>query len=425
MLCQPSNTNEITLSYYKTYDVACYKIDLFHLFFEKGIGILKGHGKLSYITPNTYLTNTYIEPLRELLLLNTIYNLTINATGVFADANVDVCTICICKSKFIETTNPTEVKRMDITGVITSNILIDQESWINNTNKIIGIQPRFDISVNNTVALDNIASVTFGLQTKDKATFVKTVKIDGQWEYCYTGRDISRYYLDEPSLYFMNKPEDVKAGGSWDMSIHHAIKIVVRQIGAPEPIFAFDKYGYATLNTMYSVVVNNTDIFSYKYILAILCSSLIKKWWLSRFFDNKDLFPKIKGGQLKEIPIRDISLSEQQPFIDLADQMLSMNADLQTKRQRFIKRLADNLDNIKITGALERFDEMEFKQFLEELKKQKITLSLKQQDEWEEYFTASKTEYQALATQVAATDRQIDQMVYALYNPHPHRNRNH
>ncbi|MDR3261984.1 MAG: hypothetical protein LBT78_09155, partial [Tannerella sp.] len=193
--------------------------------------------------------------------------------------------------------------------------------------------------------------------------------------------------------------------------------------GAPEPIFAFDKYGYATLNTMYSIVIKDTEKYSYKYLLALLCSSMIKKWWLSLFSDNKDLFPKIKGNQLKEIPIKAIPISEQQLFIALADQMLSLSTDLQTKRQRFLKRLSDNFNvttnngacPIVITNALEHFDTLEFKQFLAELKKQKITLSLKQQDEWEEYFNAYKAECSNFVSQIAETDKEIDRLVYGLY----------
>src|SRR5690606_18489505 len=33
VLCQPSNTNELVLNFYKKFEVASYKIDLFHLFF--------------------------------------------------------------------------------------------------------------------------------------------------------------------------------------------------------------------------------------------------------------------------------------------------------------------------------------------------------------------------------------------------------
>jgi type I restriction-modification system DNA methylase subunit len=72
VLCQPSNTDEVTLNYYKSYEVASYKIDLFHLFFEKGVNILSRNGQLGFITPNTYLTNKYIQKLRLFILENTL-----------------------------------------------------------------------------------------------------------------------------------------------------------------------------------------------------------------------------------------------------------------------------------------------------------------------------------------------------------------
>jgi hypothetical protein len=95
--------------------------------------------------------------------------------------------------------------------------------------------------------------------------------------------------------------------------------------------------------------------------------------------------------------------------------MLSLNKDLQAKRARFLRRLQDNLPDIKITGALETFDTLDFAGFVAELKKQKIKLSLVQQDEWEDYFRDYKAALNDLSAQIAATDRDIDTRVYALY----------
>jgi hypothetical protein len=95
--------------------------------------------------------------------------------------------------------------------------------------------------------------------------------------------------------------------------------------------------------------------------------------------------------------------------------MLSLNADLQQKRQRFLRRLQDNLGVQKITATLEHFDEQDFKAFVAELKKQKISLSLAQQDEWEDYFNQYKANCNALSAKIAVTDKEIDRMVYELY----------
>ncbi len=45
----------------------------------------------------------------------------------------------------------------------------------------------------------------------------------------------------------------------------------------------------------------------------------------------------------------------------------------------------------------------------------KNDLSLVQQDEWEEYFTAYKTELNTLQQQITTTDNENDEMVYELY----------
>lgn len=82
---------------------------------------------------------------------------------------------------------------------------------------------------------------------------------------------------------------------------------------------------------------------------------------------------------------------------------------------RYLRCLQDNLPDIKITGALETFDTLDFAGFVAELKKQKIKLSLVQQDEWEEYFGQYKAALNEMSAQISATDKEIDERVYALY----------
>ncbi len=73
------------------------------------------------------------------------------------------------------------------------------------------------------------------------------------------------------------------------------------------------------------------------------------------------------------------------------------------------------MPDIKITSTLETFDALDFAGFVAELKKQKIKLSLVQQDEWEEYFGQYKAELNEISAQISATDKEIDKRVYALY----------
>ena len=110
-----------------------------------------------------------------------------------------------------------------------------------------------------------------------------------------------------------------------------------------------------------------------------------------------------------------ISLSEQQPFVSQANTMLSLNSQLQEKRSRFLRRLNENLEGLKITTALQQFDQLDFKGLMAELKKQKIHIPVKEQDEWEDFFNERLAECQELSAKIKATDEEINNLVFDLY----------
>ena len=74
---------------------------------------------------------------------------------------------------------------------------------------------------------------------------------------------------------------------------------------------------------------------------------------------------------------------------------------------------------MRTTTALQTFDELDFAGFVAELKKQKIKLSLSQQDEWEPYFNDYNTACNTLREQISATDKEIDTRVFDLYGLTP------
>ena len=100
---------------------------------------------------------------------------------------------------------------------------------------------------------------------------------------------------------------------------------------------------------------------------------------------------------------------------ELVKSIIGLNRKLKTKANKFLNRLRDNLGLEKPSKKLEAFWQLDFKTFLKELKKKKITLSLTEQDEWEAYFNDYKTELTALQQQIDKTDKEIDALVYALY----------
>ena len=61
------------------------------------------------------------------------------------------------------------------------------------------------------------------------------------------------------------------------------------------------------------------------FILACLNSSFIKNYWKAKYSDNKALFPKIKGFQLKELPIPIVNLEQQVEITDFVDKIIESN----------------------------------------------------------------------------------------------------
>ena len=409
VLCQPSNTNEETLNFYKSFEVASYKIDLFHLFFERGTNILRDGGKLGFITPNTYLSNKYIQKLRNFILKNTFIEEVINYNeSVFVDAGVDVATLILTKDKSKnENIKIYNSERGELKFITTKS----QNSWNEDDEQVFNLKNDFFFEFKDCIKLEEIGNTYFGIQAYDRKSSISDRKINENYISIIDGADIVRFQYSIPNKYFNYLFENIKSGG--DLNVYSQDRIVISQIGQ-SPKVGFCEKGILTSNTIYNLFLKDSR-FSLKYILAILNSQLIKSYWLSKYNDNKDLFPKIKGYQLKQLPIKEISLENQQPFIEKADLMLSLNKELQEVSAKFQRNLQREFSLETLSKKLQNWYELSFAEFLKELAKAKLNLTLSQKAEWEDYFLAEQQKAISIKSQIDQTDKEIDQMVYELY----------
>ena len=165
----------------------------------------------------------------------------------------------------------------------------------------------------------------------------------------------------------------------------------------------------------FGIISKNKSI-SNKYILVILNSLLINFYHKYMYLDlEKDLFQKILIANCKKLPIKEISLQEQQPFIEKADKMLFLNKNLQELSQKFQRLLTRKFELEKLTTKLQDWYLLDFLEFTKELKKAKIKLSLKEEIEWEEIFLEKKEEVEKVKNEIEMTDKEIDGMVCELY----------
>jgi len=176
--------------------------------------------------------------------------------------------------------------------------------------------------------------------------------------------------------------------------------------------FIYDEKGFFGNDKTFMITAND-DTVNLKYITAILNSKLCKLWiWYN--------CPELQGGtrEIRKVYFENFRIPvecDQQPLAALADKQIQQVSQFQAKRSRFLRRLGENMEGVKLTTALQNFDQLDFPAFVAELKKQKIKLTLVQQDEWEEYFNQYKAACQELSAMISATDNEIDQLVSDLY----------
>jgi ferredoxin-NADP reductase len=116
---------------------------------------------------------------------------------------------------------------------------------------------------------------------------------------------------------------------------------------------------------------------------------------------------------MENIPIK--TPINNQLFIEMSDKMHHIHNDLQDLSQKFQRSIQRKFELEELPKKLQDWYLLTYAEFIKELGKKKIKLSLAQEAEWEEYFSQEATKALALKQQIDKIDKDIDQMVYALY----------
>jgi type I restriction-modification system DNA methylase subunit len=391
--------------------------DLYAFFFEKGININKPNGIFSYITPSLFIKGMKYISLREFILNN---------------------------SKIIEINDLGDKVFDDVQMPTAITILRNQKENNQNWDSFINGADLITVIDNNSIKISEISKIMRGLEIgKDK------VNISNNEVKFLTGEDISRYYVKNFSFISNTIFEEYKK----DETFFKGKRILVRETGNRLTTIFIEDNETQQNRSLYSVKINNEKLFDYKYIIALLNSKIIQYYYQSKFSANTDVFPKIRIGQVKELPIKNISLSEQLPFIEKADLMLTLNKELQEESEKFQRTMQRKFeptmglnplhsptqkesdstkglyplhsptqkesDSTKglypLPKKLQEWYLLSYSEFIKELAKKKVTLSLSQEAEWESYFMQEQQKTIALKSKIEATDKEIDAMVYELY----------
>lgn len=323
VLLQNTSMTKIQKDYLtKNYEVAQYKVDLYHLFIEKGCKLLAQKGILLYINPLNCLTNNYTDSLRLFILKKYHLVSVVNIKSDVFEASVNTGIFHITNNKNDICVNYFDGNLIDNKLFLKKISTATQNQYLQAPNYII--QPMADNKIKSLLDkierigcyIKDVASVNFGMQLRNRKIYVTDVLHNPSDEQltkyhrpCLTGKDISDFASKYNNIYcYFNR--EAKCGGCWDTNIHNnKIKVLVRQVGSV-PVCGIDTNGYAILNSAFMIVPFIYDPFA---IMGLINSKLLKFYWKHKFEDKRKTFPKIKGSYLEILPIpktSDDALSE-------------------------------------------------------------------------------------------------------------------
>ena len=418
------------------------EMDLYEIFlYDNLVYKLNDGGILGFITPNSYYTSKSFENLRKYLIDNTHIIEIIDFPYrffPFEDVNTETSISILKKAKLSDT----YITKVSIASKenINKSLLIDNNARINEKefsqnnlktffdNKIIINQTDVLIKLlKNERIFGNYLELHKGWmsipiktningQVIDKGIFVKEeldiYQIGNLCHKYIEGRDIHRYNIDKVEKYVNIENIDNKTK-NW----HFSNKIILQRIVGQNKnkIFAtYDNSYYIVFPNanLVNIIDENLDI---RFFLSILNSTLISHFYNVYFGESNTNLTKLA---FESIPIPDISNIIKEPFIQKADLMLELNKKLQETKQNFHNEL--KLE--KLTKKLQSFEELEFDDFVKEYAKAiklKFTDKLEERDfknNWKALFENDKKEVLELQSQINKTDKEIDQMVYKLYD---------
>jgi len=337
VLLQANNRNNTLNEYFRShYKVASYKLDLYHLFIEHSVNILKEAGTTSLIIPSNFTSNNYTIKLRRFLLTSTrLEKLVFFDDGVF-DASVHNLVFVAHKTKLTDAHTifcKAAISNIGLNVEEKSNL--KQEELIDDMCLLVLRTNNLSESIIHKMneageTFGSVASVNFGMQLRDRREYSQDVvespasksSLTKFHRECYAGKDVHRFYVSFTDRYcYFNRT--AQQGGCWDEHIHNAKnKILVRQIGH-YPEGGLDECGFAVLNAAF-MILPKTRAFDPKFLLGLLNSSAIRFYWLNKFRDDRKTFPKIKGEYLKLLPVPKVDSENQISIVKLVDQVVTM-----------------------------------------------------------------------------------------------------
>ena len=400
------------------------------------IDVLKPNSYYGQIIPNTWLLINNTANFRRHLLGFEIIEIVDHGDGIFQDAVVESSSIFLKKK--IEQDGKVIAKKFQ-KGQERINHIIEKKFWLEDElarivlvskavdysliKKLESVSDRFDIS----------SEIIFGIkpyqvghgkppQTRDvlkNRIFHSEVRIDDTWKPLVTGTNVNKYLCE------YNNDAYIKYG-QWLMYPSDQLKIEGKKIllrrTSADLRAVIDQNNYYPQNSLFII----TSQYKLEYLSALLNSKLFDRIYKAKCPQVGKVFAEVKPSIIKSLPIKNPGEKIENKISELVSSIQNKWSEFASIRKHLTNLLQAKFSLEKLTKKIQNWTELNFGEFLKELEKARkkstkeneaeyTKLSLSEEAEWMQYFTEQKQKAAELKAQIDKTDKEIDQMVYELY----------
>jgi hypothetical protein len=435
--------------------------DLMYYFLYKGLNIINNNGLFGMITSNYFIGNEYAKNLRRFLSNHVTEIINFENYHVFKDANVHTAIILAEKKPVLDLVlfqtyslnhqlneiilnsdiyKKSNISRLNLVDkwIIADNLYLKLIEKLNKNKTLLGeiaeIAKGSETGKNEIFTLNNEDIVKFNIEKDVMKKCIKNSNIDS---YVISFEDKYIIYADNnfsedkfPNAYkYLESNKELlldrrgpKTGEYEWWRLHRPSikeifdsneKILV-PYRADKNRFGYDNKQYFNNGGDIRAIKIINDDFNTKYVIGLLNSTLIN--WLYGYIGK----PKGNSREYFNIPLSLIPIHKtkseiQNYLIEKVDNIILKKERFQDNVQKFQRTIQRKFELEDLPKKLQNWYLLTYPEFIKELAKKKVKLSLSQEAEWEDYFMQESKKALELKSQIDATDKAIDTVVYDLY----------
>lgn len=345
--------SEIKEYFWQTLPTFVAKSDIYSCFMERGIGLLKIGGHLSFIVPHTWTSlESFFAIRHKLVTQSEIIQLVQLPKKVFQDATVETCIFNLKKPLGNpSTSHQIEVLRLDSNAQVTIARVFPQSDILKGhldnfqlytAEETSGLASHLQL---NTAPLGEFTNFVYGFKTADDDKFIHIKARHKESKAFIRSAAIYRYTHDRPSEFVWYVPEIMRANRTTarpgEPERFEAEKILVARMGK-NLIASYDPGGLYVKDAML-LLPKSTTKESLKYLMALINSRLLG-FYYREFFITIDVLKNALLG----LPIRKIDFTFPQDkkrhdsLVALVDKMLTLMPKLRVATSESEKAALQN-----------------------------------------------------------------------------------